>query len=164
MIAGLPVYPRISSVRQSKVDPSAELIAATEAMRLLKERFPDYYSCLRFYPQKKPPEFIHQYYWVKQTESNRSLFVLKHWVLDIQADYALITERRFYLSHTLNSLQVVIGCLPHDDKTLVVLLNQAFTEKVNIKFGKTIAKSIGYMQVEKNIRPIFENLHSVLGR
>jgi hypothetical protein len=72
---------------------------------------------------------VHQFYWVKQMESNRPLFVLKHWILDVQSDYTLITERRFYLNHSLNSLQVVIGCLPHGDRTLVVLLNQVFTEK-----------------------------------
>jgi hypothetical protein len=82
-----------------------------------------YYSCLRFYPEKKPPQLVHQFYWVKQMESNRPLFVLKHWILDVQSDYTLITERRFYLNHSLNSLQVVIGCLPHGDRTLVVLLN-----------------------------------------
>lgn len=147
-----------------QVHPSAELIAATESMRLVKERFPDYYGCLRFYPEKKPPELMHQFYWAKQTESNRPLFVLKHWILDIRSDYALITERRFYLNHSLNSLQVGIACLPHGDSTLVVLLNQAFTEKVNMTIGKSIAKAIGHKEVEKNIRPIFENLRTALRR
>jgi hypothetical protein len=99
----------------------------SEPLRLLQRW--GYYSCLRFYPEKKPPQLVHQFYWVKQMESNRPLFVLKHWILDVQSDYTLITERRFYLNHSLNSLQVVIGCLPHGDRTLVVLLNQVFTEK-----------------------------------
>jgi len=90
--------------------------------------------------------------------------MLKHWVLDIRSDYALITERRFYLDHSLSSLQVVIGCLPHAGATLVVLLNQTFTEKVNMAIGKSIAKAIGYREVEKNIRPMFENLKSALAR
>ncbi|HSO18258.1 MAG TPA: hypothetical protein VLT88_02300, partial [Desulfosarcina sp.] len=114
------------------------------------------------YPEKMPPKLAHRYFWAKQTEADRPLFVLKHWILDIQPDYALITERRFYLSHSLNSLQIVIGCLPHGDGTLVVLLNQAFTEKVNMKIGQTIAKAIGHREVEKNIRPIFEDLRSAL--
>ena len=147
-----------------QVNPSTELIAATESMLLVKERFPEYYSCLRFYPEKKPPQLVHQFFWAKQMESNRPLFVLKHWILDVQSDYTLITERRFYLNHSLNSLQVVIGCLPHGDRTLVVLLNQAFTEKVNMTIGNRIAKTIGYREVEKNIRPIFENLRTALSR
>jgi len=44
-------------------------------------------------------------------EENRPLFVLKHWISDIQPAYALITERQYYLSHPLDSLQVVIGWL-----------------------------------------------------
>jgi hypothetical protein len=145
-----------------QVTPSAELIAATEAMRILQERFSKYYQCLRHYPDKDCAEYVHGFYWVKQRESDRPLFLLKHWILDIQPDYALITERRFYLSHSLNSLQVVIGCLPDGESTLVVLLNQTFTEKVNMSVGKSIAKTIGYRQVEKNIRPIFENLRRAL--
>jgi hypothetical protein len=145
-----------------QVRPSAELIAATEVMRIVRERFPGYYQCLRYYPDKSSADFVHEFYWAKQTESGRPLFLLKHWILDIQTDYALIAERRFYLSHSLNSLQVVIGCLPHGDSTLVVLLNQTFTEKVNMSIGKTIAKTIGYREVEKNIRPIFENLRNAL--
>lgn len=158
-MAGLAPY-QIGASKQ--IDPSKEMITATETMRLVKERFPDFYKCLRFYPETNSAQFAHQYYWVKQTESNRPLFYLKHWIMDIQPDHALIAERRFYISHSLNSLQVVIGCLPNGDSTLVVLLNQAFTEKVNMKYGKTIAKSIGYKQVDKNIRPMFENLQKAL--
>jgi hypothetical protein len=55
-------------------------------------------------------------------------------------------------------LQVVIGCLPHGDRTLVVLLNQVFTEKVNLTLGKRVAKKVGQSIVEKKVRPIFENL------
>ena len=87
-----------------QVDPSGELIAATEGLRLVRERFPDYYDCLRHYPEKMPPKLAHRYFWAKQTEADRPLFVLKHWILDVQPDYALITERRFYLSHSLSSL------------------------------------------------------------
>ena len=146
----------------SQIHPSKELISATESLRLVKKRFPPYYDALRFYPQKQSAKLVHQFFWAKQMESGRPLFMLKHWVLEIGSDYALITERRFYLNHSLNSLQVVIGCLPHHDSTLVVLLNQAFTEKVNMTIGKSIAKKIGYRQVEKNIRPMFENLRTAL--
>jgi len=95
-------------------------------------------------------------------EENRPLFVLKHWISDIQPAYALITERQYYLSHPLDSLQVVIGCLPYRQGTLVGLLNQAFTEKVDVGIGRSIAKGFGRKVVEKKIRPIFENLRAAL--
>jgi hypothetical protein len=146
-----------------QIDPSRELIEASESMNLLRKRYPAYYNCLRYYPEQNDPQCIHQFFWAKQVEDNRPLFLLKHWILDIQPGYALITERRFYLSHSLSSLQVVIGCLPYEAGTLVVLLNQTFTEKVNMAVGGTIAKAIGYKVAEKNIRPIFENLRTALG-
>ena len=145
-----------------QIQPSEELIFATESLTELKKRHPNYYACLRFYPKEQDPKLVNQFFWAKQTEAGRPIFMLKHWLLDVGADYAIITERRFYLNHSLNSLQVVIGCLPNGESTLVVLLNQAFTEKVNINIGKSIAKKIGYHQVEKNIRPIFENLRNAL--
>ena len=158
---GVSAY-RLSDTEQ--VNPSEELIWATESMAVVKNRFPDYYQCLRYYPQQCAPNLIHQFFWMKQSDGKRPMFVLKHWVLDVQEDYALITERQFYLSHTLNSMQVVIGCLPYGDGTLVVLLNQAFTEMVNPAIGKKIAKAVGYKQVEKNIRPIFDALRAAFNR
>lgn len=89
------------------------------------------------------------------------MFALKHLVMDIQPDYALITERQYYMSHSLNSLQVVIGCLPYKSGTLAVLLNQVFTEAVNVTIGEGIVKKVGRVIVEKKILPIFENLRAV---
>ena len=147
---------------EKQVLPSQQMISATESLSLFKERFPQYFACLRHYPQKKAPPLSHQFFWAKQEESGRPLFMLKHWVMDVRSDHAIITERRFYLNHSLDSLQVVIGCLPYDERTLVVLLNQVFTEKIDVPFGKAIAKKIGYHEVEKNIRPMFENLKAEL--
>jgi len=158
-LEGLAPYQEGTS---KQIHPSRELISATESLDLVMARFPHYFECLRYYPRKKYAELVNQFFWAKQMESGRPLFMLKHWVLDVRADHALITERRFFLNHSLNSLQVVIGCLPHHDSTLVVLLNQAFTEKIDVPVGKSIAKKIGYHEVEKNIRPMFENLRTAL--
>ena len=158
-IEGLAPYQEGGS---KQIYPSKELISATESLHLVKERFPHYFECLRHYPRKQHAKLAHQFFWAKQRESGRPLFMLKHWVLDVRSDHAIITERRFYLNHSLDSLQVVIGCLPHRDSTLVVVLNQAFTEKIDVPVGKSIAKKIGYHEVEKNIRPMFENLRTAL--
>ncbi len=149
---------QISNSKQAS--PAKELIAATESMVIVKEKFPAYYRCLRFYPGQNASNVIHQFFWVKQREEDRPMFTLKHLVMDIQPDYALITERQYYINHTLNSLQVVIGCFPHKNGTLVVLLNQIFTEKVNVSIGKGIAKKVGRSIVGKKVRPMFENLRT----
>jgi len=156
-LKGVATY-QISASEQAS--PAKELIATTESLVILKEKFPTYYRCLRFYPDQNVSNFVHQFFLVKQQEEGRPMFALKHLVLDIQPDYALITERQYYMSHSLNSLQVLIGCLPYKNGTLVVLLNQVFTEKVNITIGKRVAKKVGRIIVEKKIRPIFENLRT----
>ncbi|MBR9981790.1 MAG: hypothetical protein KFF50_12245, partial [Desulfatitalea sp.] len=156
-LAGVTPY-QVGPAQQA--EPALELIAATESAVMVQERMPAYYGCLRHYPQCSAPRLVHQFFWNKQREDKRPLFVLKHWISDVQPAYALITERQYYLSHALSSLQVVIGCMPHRDGTLVVLLNQAFTDKVAIPIGRTIAKGIGRVQVEKRIRPMFERLRA----
>ena len=149
---------QISASEQAS--PAKELIAATESSVIIKEKFPNYYRCLRFYPDQNGSNFVQQFFLVKQQEEGRPMFALKHSIMDIQPDYALITERQYYLSHSLNSLQVVISCLPYKNGTLVVLLNQVFTEAVNVTIGKGIVKKVGRVIVEKKILPIFENLRA----
>ena len=148
--------------RSLQVSPADELIAATESMAILKQYFPQFYRCLRHFPDRCDEKIVHQIFWVKQQQDKCTLFVLKHWLSDIDPGYALIVERQYYLTHTLNSLQVGILCLPYRSGTLVALLNQAFTEKMDVKVGKTIAQRVGRQQVEKQIRPLFENLRTAL--
>lgn len=144
-----------------QADPSRELALATESMVTMEETMPSYYQCLRFFPDACAADLHQQFFWAKQVEGGRPMFSLKHWLVDVQSDYAVITERQFYLNHSLNSLQVVIGCIRHPEGTLVVLFNQVFTEKVNINIGKGIAVSIGRKQIEKKVRPMFEHLLAV---
>jgi hypothetical protein len=159
-LGGLKALTPYQRSKTSQVSPAEELIIATESMVILQQHFPPFYRCLRYFPEKNAEKFVHQFFWVKQKQDKRTLFVLKHWLSDIDSDYALIVERQYYLSNTLNSLQVGILCLPYRSGTLVALLNQAFTEKVDVRVGKNIAKRIGRQQVDKQIRPLFENLRA----
>jgi hypothetical protein len=82
--------------------------------------------------------------------------VLKHWLADIRPDHALIAERQFYISNTLDSLQVVVLCIQDGDATLVALLSETFTGKVSI--GGAIAHRVGRQRMRKKIWPLFEAL------
>jgi hypothetical protein len=145
-------------------NPALELVLATESMQMMEDQNPQYYNCLRFYPQSCDPEIHQQFFWIKQREAGRPMFSLKHWLIYVKPEYAVITERQFYLNHSLNSLQVVIGFLKHPDGTLVVLLNTVFTEKVNVGIAKGIADAIGRKQVEKRVRPMFEHLRAAFAK
>jgi len=163
-LGGLKALTPYQRSKSSQVSPTEELIVATESMIILQQHFPLFYLCLRYFPDKNAEKFVHQFFWVKQRQDKRTLFVLKHWLADIESDYALIVERQYYLSNTLNSLQVGILCLPYRSGTLVALLNQVFTEKVDVRVGKKIAKRIGRQQVDKQIRPLFENLRATFAQ
>jgi len=156
-LKGVKPY-QVSASEQAS--PAKELIAATESSVIIKEKFPNYYRCLRFYPDQNGSNLVQQFFLVKQQEEDRPMFALKHLIMDIQPDYALITERQYYMSHSLNSLQVVISCLPYKKGTLVILLNQVFTEAVNVTMGEGVVKKVGRVIVKKKILPIFENLRA----
>ena len=160
-LEGLDPYQTGSS---EQANPSRELVLATESLVTMEKMMPSYYQCLRFFPEQCSPEFHQQLFWAKQIEGGRPMFSLKHWLIDVQEEFAVITERQFYINHSLNSLQIVIGCLKHSDGTLVVLFNQVFTEKVNVALGKGIATTIGRIQVEKKVRPMFEHLRAAFDR
>ena len=157
---GLSALNPYSIGKNKEAAPSVELIKATEFLQRVREGHPGYYECIRNFPQCKDENITSQFFVVKQEEEGRPLFGLKHLLVELNDLHGFIMERQFYLSHSLNSLQVVIGLFPIKEKTLVVLLNQVFTEKVNVSVGKRIAKSVGRSITVKKVRPLFERLQA----
>lgn len=89
----------------------------------------------------------------------RRAFVLAHWMVDINENYALIAERQYYVTHTYDTLQNMIACLPYRGGTLVGLLNQTFTGKV-AGFARGIRHDVGRSRIQETIRPLFELLRN----
>jgi hypothetical protein len=71
----------------------------------------------------------------------------------------LIAERQFYISNTLDAIQTQILCTPYKNGTLVTLSSQSYTDKV-AGFGRSVAIKIGRHMMEKQIRPMFDDLEN----
>ena len=159
-LAGLPPYARRDG---KQVNPGAELAATTEAMPLLRKELPDFYQAYRNYPKGAAAGLQHSYFWDKKTVEGRPMFSLRHEMVQVKPDGAAITNREFYISNNLNTLQVAIALLPYGTQTLVVLANQTYTDKVSGS-GRFVAVHVGRNIVESNIKPLFEQLQKALGR
>ena len=109
--------------------PGAELRSAGRAAKLL-ERFPAFYRNFIDYPAGAAPEFEHRFYWIKERVEDRPAFVLSHRTFYQRPDGAIITERQIYVGHSYNSLQIVLGCMPAGERTLVFYTNRTFTDEV----------------------------------
>ena len=136
--------------------PAEQLADATNSMVFLRKNFPAFINHLRDYP-KNHDAFPDQFFVSIEQEDNRPVYSLKHQITDIQPNHALIAERQFYVSHSLDSLQVTILCLRDGEHTLVGLLNHVFTGKVS-GMGQMIAHRIGRAKAKEKVEPMFEAL------
>jgi hypothetical protein len=159
-LEGLPPYARSDGGLNH---PGVDLAATTETMPLLRKNLPDFYNAFRNYPKGGAEGLQHCFFWEKKTVDGRPMFSLQHEMVQITSGGATIASREFYISNDLNTLQVVIGLLPHGKQTLAVLANQTYTDKV-AGSRRFVAVRVGRSIVESNIKPLFEDLQKALGK
>ena len=153
-IAGVEDYAR----KGRKVSqPGMELGAALANSPLLESRVPVLHGHLGRYPKEPGDGVQERCYWVKRRVEERPAFSLIHWSLLVRPEFAFLSERTFYASHTYNAQQVYFGVLPFEEGVMVFYLNRTFTDKVDI-FAKSLAHRIGRGKVAAPIRQTFENL------
>jgi hypothetical protein len=143
--------------------PGAELAATTEAMPIGRKHLPEFYNAYRHYPKDVPDGLQSNFYWEKKTIDGRPMFSVRHELVEIRPDYAVIGIRDFYIDNNLDAFQVAIVFVPYGSQTLVALANQTYTE--NVSGAKRIfAVHVGRSIVESNTKPLFEKLQKALGR
>ena len=126
---------------------------------LLQRHAPNFYDALRNYPEANPDDIQHRFFAIEQKTEDRRNFVLNHWLVEASDDAVVIAQRHYYVGNTYNVLQLIMFCLPYRDGTLVVMLNQTFTERVT---GLTagIAHKIGRGMIADGIEAIFEQVET----
>jgi hypothetical protein len=114
-----------------------ELRLTTDTLIFVKEHFPAYFDALMNFPADADC-CDHHFNWVKVRVMKRPTFALIHRVTLTGEDYAVITERFLYASHTLNSAQITIGWLPYGDSTLMGLATSASADILTGFVGKAL--------------------------
>lgn len=143
--------------------PGAELAATTEKMPVVRKRLPEFYNAYRHYPKTGVGGVQNRFFWEKKTIDGRPMFSVRHELVEVRPDYAAIGIRDFYIDNNLDAFQVAIALVPYGSQTLVVLVNQTYTEQVS-GAKRIVGVHIGRSMVESNTRPLFEKLQNVLGR
>ncbi len=157
---GIEPYARPNGGR---ADPAGELKKATDAARFLAEQYPGIFAAFRNFPADAISGFDSRFLWLKQTIQDRPTLILSHRILCQRDGIAFAAERQFYVGHSYNSLQILVGLVPLETKTLLVYLNRTSTDQV-AGFMSGTRHSMGRKVMEKEIRRQFENeLASVAG-
>jgi hypothetical protein len=68
--------------------------------------------------------------------------------------YLLATFREFYVSHSFNSLHIVVGALPVKTGTVVFYVNSTFTDQV-AGFGGGMKRKIGSHMLRDEVVELF---------
>lgn len=152
-MAALPPYQRPGA---ADVHPGRQLIDSARSMQFLREHYPAVLQQVTEYPAR-PSTLRQQFLFSVEREGGRPLYSLRHQLFDPQADRAIIFERSFYISHSLDALDVAILCLPLQRGTQVAMLTHTFTGKV-AGIGQAIAHRIGRLKVKEKTLPMFEAL------
>ncbi len=133
-LSGIAPYQRS---KRKFVAVGDELRLTTDTLIFIKEHFPVYFDALLNFPEDAGC-CEHDISWVKIRVMKRPAFTLIHRVTLTGEDYAVITERFFYASHTLNSAQITIGWLPYGDSTLMGLATSASADILTGFVGKAL--------------------------
>jgi len=138
-LAGIAPYDRGHGEESA---PALQLERAFSALMMTKRLVPNAYSAMADFPAPAPEGVDVGFFWMTHEANGRVAVALIHVVAGRVDGRMAIVERRFYVSHTLNSLQVVSLVLPIDEGTAVFYANRTGTDQVT-GFGSSVAKGVG---------------------
>lgn len=137
-LSGLGTYTRTGAA----ADPAAELRLAATSSRVLARQSPDFHQAWLNYPAAFPAGMDETWRWVVRKVEDRPTPILIHRVRQSTGDGMLIASREYYVGHSYNSSQLLIGILPYGEKTAVFYVHRSFTDQV-AGMGSSLKHSIG---------------------
>ena len=140
MTGGLDAIEPYARKRKKKISAGKELKDSNETLHIVEEHFPDYYDTLVNFPSSA--DCCEQILvWLKAEVRDRPMFVLMHRIILETDEISLLTERHYYVSHTLNSLQLTLGWMPWkegDQSTYLGIATSANSDFLTGLVGKMI--------------------------
>ncbi len=139
------------------VHPGAELRRSLAASRTLRALFPDLYRTLVRYPAPPPKGVTERFFWGRLRIDDQPAFSLNHRLSMGDAQLALLIERAFYVSHTLDASQTVLALLPVVEGRLLLYVNRVWTDRVG-GLGCPVKRIVGRYSVLDAMREIIRGL------
>lgn len=147
---------------KTKAEPAKELSLAFKEDAVLPDSLKAIERAFGSFPQEGADDIENHFFWIKQKVQNRPTFILTHRMLQQRADGMLLgAERQFYVGQSYNSLQIVVGCVPVEQGTIMFYRNRTSTDQV-AGFGSGLKHGIGRGQMADTIVKDFKALRKVL--
>ena len=151
-MSGLAPYDR---GKGKTVSPADQLERAFAELRLTRELVPRTHAAMANYPAPVPEDVTSRFVWEINSAEDRTLVFLEHQVVGVESEHLVWINRRFYVDHTLNSMQAVSVFAPLDDGSAVLYSNRTSTDLVT-GFGSSVAKKIGRALMRREIGRLAE--------
>ncbi len=139
-LAGIEPYAR----KKNSISVGHELKQSNEQLIAIDKYFPEYFNTLVNFPRSAEC-CDHRFMWMKAKVRGRPTIILMHRIVLATDEAVILTERHFYVSHTLNSLQLTLAWLPYgegDDTTYLGIATSANSDYLTGFVGKLI-RSLG---------------------
>ncbi len=142
-------------------DPAAELRASAASDKSLARYYPGLDKAWLDYPSGLPAGVAEQFFWLNRTVEGRPTAILGHRLVQSANDSAVIAIRHYYVGHSYNSINLVIGCLPYRGGTIVFYAQRTSTDQVaGMAYG--LKHAIGREQMKNQMVGRLENLRKAL--
>jgi hypothetical protein len=157
-IAGVAGYAR----KKGNADPAADLRhSVPPATGLLARDAPDFYRALKGDPGSAPSTVQSSFIWLLQELNGRPAVVLAHRILGGDGGNTFFAQRDFYVGHTFDALQLIVGCFGLAEESVVFYANSTYTEQVT-GFGSGAAHAIGRKIMTAEVIKLFESIRAEL--
>jgi hypothetical protein len=143
-------------------DPADHLAKALAELKITQRVAPSVYDAIASFP-KPPGEGVRStVYWVLHDANDRVIVALGHRAFGVNEGRLVALDRRFYVSHTLNSMQAVAVAIPLENGTAVLYANRTATDLIT-GFASGIAKKIGRTLMRSEIGRILDQFQIEAG-
>lgn len=155
---GLNALTPYARTKQQEVQPLQQLKTSLEESFGLKTHYPTVYNLLEQYPQAANPAFVEDYFWYMVNLDDRPAIGLSHRLQGSVNQARFIIERGFYISHSLDSVQIVVAIIPAQEGLLLIYINRTWTEKIT-GFLTGIKQRIGYDIMMSEMEHVMKSLN-----
>lgn len=142
-LRGIKPYAR----ENGTANPAQELVIAADTSEWLKNYPPNLQNIWINYPAPLLPGMEEHFTWVNREIDKRPTAILSHRIVFSSDKNALILSRQFFVGHTYNSSQMLMGCLPYNNGSIIFYVHRTSTDRVAGP-GQKIKHNIGRKQMK----------------
>ena len=158
-LAGIAPYAHAEGIPAA--EPAAELRAAAGSDKSLARFYPGLEKAWLDYPSGLPAGVSEQFFWLNRTVEDRPTAILGHRLIQSSGEGAVIAIRHYYVGHSYNSINLIIGCLPYRDGTLVFYAQRTSTDQV-AGMASGLKHAIGRERMKEQMAGRLESLRKAI--